>query len=54
VMDNYFFRTEYDATKNLLRVGDDGIVWLVGEQEQSAAYLAWVEAGNTAEEWTGM
>ena len=50
-MDRYFFRTEYDATKSLLRVGNDGVVWLVGEQEQNAEYLSWLAEGNTPEEW---
>lgn len=50
-MDNYFIKTEYDGTKNLVRVGNDGVVWLIGMGTEEPNYLAWVAEGNTAEEW---
>jgi hypothetical protein len=36
---------------NVLRVGDDNVVWTLGEGEQDSGYLAWLAEGNTAEPW---
>lgn len=49
--DKYFIQNGLTDTTEILRVGDDGIVWLLGEGEQDAGYLAWIAEGNTPEPW---
>jgi hypothetical protein len=56
-MINYYLHTielRQETITNVLRIGDDGVVWTIAEGHRFYdEYLAWVAEGNTAEEWTG-
>lgn len=40
-----------DEIINILRITDDGTVTVLGLGKNDPEYLAWVAAGNTAQEW---
>ena len=55
-MEQYYLHTvelPKETITSVLRVGEDGVVWTLGEGELDTGYLAWVAEGNTAEEWEG-
>jgi hypothetical protein len=53
----YFVRLSETETTTIMLVHDETSISFVPTDEMNIdyqAYLAWVEAGNTAEEWTGI
>lgn len=50
-MDKYFYRTGLNGEKEIIKIGDDNIQWLLGAGEQDLGYIAWVAEGNEAQPW---
>lgn len=47
----YYIGTDIFNLPFVMRVDEHGVPTWLGDRDKDAGFLAWVEAGNTPEEW---